>query len=107
MKSDGRVNSEEFDCRVYRWGINEQAKEDIARAFVIHKGYGDYLDTYLLLADEARRYFPNLRNDQILPGKVSNSDHLDGYAVISFGIPFNEPVPDAFKESGKCPDFKY
>jgi len=97
----------EFDYRVYRWG-NDEAQSDTVRAFIIRTlKYGRNLDTYILLADEARRIFGDIKDEDILPGVVRGSGYMDGHPVISFRLPRDKPVPRPFRECGRKPDFRY
>lgn len=99
----------EFDRRIYRWKFDEREDSpDIARAFIIRTPqYGRCIDTYLTLADEARRHFPHLKNEDIEVGVVKNSGYVDEHAVIHFTISSDSQIPNSFRECGSKPDFNY
>ena len=100
-------NSSGFDYRIYRWGL-ENEEPTIARAVIIRRpNYGESLDAFLLLATEAKKHFPNVKDSDILLGKINGSGYMDGHAVITFSIPFNSKIPEVFAECGETMDFHY
>lgn len=90
-----------YECRIYEWSRGDKNNNVVSdgqtvnrRCFIIRRRhYGDNLDAYLHLVEFARRYFPEVKDEDITPGKVMNSGYMDGHAVISFMVNVDWPLP--------------
>lgn len=60
--------------------------------------YGTTMSVYQRLFDKAKEYFPDLSPDIVQVGVVSNTGHMDHFAVICFQLSEGREIPEDFKK---------
>ena len=81
-----------LDKRIYTWHPTND-EYTTTRAFIFGN-YGDSFAKYKSMVEEAKKDFPNLKDEDITLGKVTESIHMKHFVLISFLLPDNTTHPD-------------
>ena len=73
----------------WKWGNNSTHDEfTTSRAFIIDN-YGDNFAHYSRMVGEAKKDFPDLKDEDISVGRITNSTYMKEFCVISFLVEEN------------------
>jgi hypothetical protein len=89
----------------WKWGNNPtQDEHTSARAYIIPNFYNKSLATFAMLAAEAKKDFPHLKDDDIECGVVTKSSYNQGMPLVTFSVP-PDTNKTGYHKGGERQDF--
>lgn len=73
----------------WQWGNNPTHDEHTTSRAFIFDNYGDNFAHYARVVEEAKRDFPDLKDEDITIGKVSVSPYMKHFIMITFLVADN------------------
>lgn len=89
----------------HKWGDNNQYTS--TNAFIIPDHYNHSLDTFQEMTDEARKDFPNLKNENVECRTVLQSNWCKGFPIIHFHVPANTKMEGWNDCKDRLPDMQW